>query len=35
MLRLLHRGPLDARVDTVEIEEADSAGAPNRFEIAR
>jgi acylphosphatase len=35
MLRLMHRGPLDARVEKVTVEEADPAVAPKRFEIAR
>ena len=35
MLRLIHRGPRDARVDKVEIEEADVVTAPKRFEITR
>jgi acylphosphatase len=35
MLRLMHRGPLDARVDEVAVEEADPAEAPRRFEVTR
>jgi acylphosphatase len=35
MLRLMHRGPLDAWVDKVEVVEADAAEAPKGFEIAR
>jgi acylphosphatase len=35
MLRLFHRGPLDAQVDNVAVEEADPAEAPRGFEIAR
>ena len=33
MLRLMHRGPLDAKVDKVAVEEADSAEAPSGFSI--
>jgi acylphosphatase len=35
MLRLMHDGPLDARVEQVTVEEADPAVAPKKFEIAR
>jgi acylphosphatase len=35
MLRLFHRGPLDARVDQVTVEEADPAEAPRGFSVAR
>jgi acylphosphatase len=35
MLQLLHRGPLDARVAEVLVEETDSAEAPKDFAILR
>ena len=35
MLRLMHRGPLDARVDRVEVAEADAADAPTGFSVLR
>ena len=35
MLRLMHRGPLDAQVENVAVEEADAAQAPKGFEVLR
>ena len=35
MLRLMHRGPFDARVDKVEVEEAEAAEAPKGFSVLR
>jgi acylphosphatase len=35
MLQLMRRGPLDARVENVAVEEADAAEAPRGFEILR
>jgi acylphosphatase len=35
MLRLLHRGPLDARVDKVKVAPADAAEAPRGFSVLR
>jgi acylphosphatase len=33
MLRLMHEGPLDARVDNVMVEDVDPATAPKSFSI--
>ena len=35
MLGLMHRGPFDARVDKVEVAEADAAEAPKGFSVLR
>ena len=35
MLRLMHDGPLDARVDQVIVEDTDPATAPRNFSILR
>lgn len=35
MLRLMHRGPTEARVEEVVVEEADLADAPRSFSVRR
>jgi acylphosphatase len=35
MLKLMHRGPFDARVDEVDVADADAAEAPKGFSVLR